>query len=172
MNCTEKMKGHKIVHVFRYHVTNKHKFPGKYAHHLLTAHFFNQFCSESELLQVNKTYQEQLRDKHNLSVFNTDRFRFEPFADLVDETCKNWNAEQVFNQDVKRQNENFETNGGLYDEHVTYLKNKDNKYREHSFNNFMPEILTNDEIAAHIKSLNKKRRGVSNIVHKWAKDYL
>ena len=93
MNCTEKMKGHKIVHVFRYHFTNKHKFPGKYAHHLLTAHFFNQFCSESELLQVNKTYQEQLRDKHNLSVFNTDRFRFEPFADLVDETCKNWNAE-------------------------------------------------------------------------------
>ena len=35
----------------------------------------------------------------------------------------------------------------------------------------MPQILTDDEIAANIKSLNKKRRDIFNIAHKWARDY-
>ena len=52
MNCTEKMKGHKIVHVLRYHVTNKHKFPGKYAHHLLSAHLFINFVHRASFFKL------------------------------------------------------------------------------------------------------------------------
>ena len=36
----------------------------------------------------------------------------------------------------------------------------------------MPQILTDDEIAANIKSLNKKQRDVFNVAHKWARDYV
>ena len=36
----------------------------------------------------------------------------------------------------------------------------------------MPQILADDEIAANIKSLNKKQRDVFNISHKWARDYV
>ena len=35
----------------------------------------------------------------------------------------------------------------------------------------MPQMLTYGEIAANIKSLNKKQRDAFNIVHKWARDY-
>ena len=36
----------------------------------------------------------------------------------------------------------------------------------------MPQIFTNDETAANIKSINKKQGDVFNIAHKWAKDYV
>ena len=36
----------------------------------------------------------------------------------------------------------------------------------------MPQILADNEIAANIKTLNKKRRNVFNIAHKWARDYV
>ena len=73
INCNEKMKRRKGRCVLRYHVPNKHRSPEKYAHHLLFV--FYPICSETELVRVNKTYQEQLRDEQILSVINTDRLR-------------------------------------------------------------------------------------------------
>ena len=125
MNCNEKMKCHKAQHILFYHVPNKYRFPEKYAHHLLF--LFYSFCSESELLGVNKTYQEHLRDEYILSVINTNRLRFEPYADLVDEAYTNLNAELSSNQDAYGQIENFETNGASYNEHVTCIENNENK---------------------------------------------
>ena len=69
--------------------------------------------------------------------------------------------------------ENFETNGASYNEHVTCIGNYENRsISNFSFGSFMPQILTDDEIAANIKSLNKKQRDVFNIAHKWARDYV
>ena len=46
------MKCRKVQRVLHYHVSNKHRFPEKYVYHLLF--LFYPFCSESELLGVNK----------------------------------------------------------------------------------------------------------------------
>ena len=61
MNCNEKMKCRKVRRVLCYHVPNKHIFPEEYAHYLLFLFF--PFRSGTELVGVNKTYQEQLRDE-------------------------------------------------------------------------------------------------------------
>ena len=99
--------------------------------------------------------------------------RFEPYADLVGEAYTNWNAELVSNQDAYEQIENFEANGASYNEHVTCIENNENRsISNFSFGSFMPQILTDDEIAANIKSLNKKQGDVFNIAYKWARDYV
>ena len=158
MNCNEKMKCRKVQRVFRYHVPNKHRFPDKYAQHLHL--LFYPLRSEIELLRVNKTYQLQLRDENILSLIK-NRLRFESYADLVDAAYTNWNAELVSNQDAYGEIESFETKDALYSEHVTCLENNENRsIPNFSIKSFIPQILTGDEIAANIKSLNKKKRDV------------
>ena len=156
MNCNEKMKCRK-VHVLCYHYPNNHRFSEKYANHLLF--IFYQFRSESELLGVNKTYQEQLRDEQILSVINTNGLRFEPYADLVDEAYTNWNAELVSNQDAYGHIENFEANGASYNEHLTCIGNNENRsISNFSFGSFMSQILTYDEVAENKKASAKSKR--------------
>ena len=158
MNRNEKMKCRKVQRVFRYHVPNKHRFPEKYAQHLQL--LFYPLRSEIELLGVNKTYQLQLRDENILSLIK-NRLRFESYADLVDAAYTNWNAELVSNQDACGEIESFETKDALYSEHVTCLENNENRsIPNFSIRSFIPQILAGDEIAANIKSLNKKKRDV------------
>ena len=165
MNCNEKMKCRKVRHVLCYHYPNNHRFPEKYANHLLF--IFYLFRSESELLGVNKIYQEQLRDEQTLSVINTNRLRFEPYADLVDEAYTNWNAELVSNQEAYGQIENFETDGASYNEHLTCIGNNENRsISNFSFGSFLPQILTYDEVAENIKSVSKKQKDDFNIALK------
>ena len=155
MNCNEMMKCRKVQRVPRYHVHKKHIFPEKYAHNLLF--IFYPFCSESKLLGVNKTYQGQLRDEHIFGVINTNRLRFESYADLVDEAYTNWNTELASNQDAYGKIKNFETNGASYNKHVTCIENNENRSISiFLFGNFIPQVLTDDEIAKNIKSLNKQ----------------
>lgn len=158
MNCNEKMKCRKVQRVFRYHVPNKHRYPEKYAQHLQL--LFYPLRSGIELLGVNKTYQLQLRDENILSLIK-NRLRFESYADLVDAAYTNRNAELISNQDAYGEIENFETKGALYSEHVTCLENNENRsIPNFSIRSFIPQILTSDEIAANIKSLNKKKINV------------
>ena len=37
---------------------------------------------------------------------------------------------------------------------------------------FIPKIATDDEIAANIRSLNKKQRMVFDVLHHWARSYV
>ena len=158
MNCNEKMKCRKVQRVFRYHVPNKHRYPEKYAQHLQL--LFYPLRSGIELFGVNKTYQLQLRDENILSLIK-NRLRFESYADLVDAAYTNRNAELISNQDAYGEIENFETKGALYSEHVTCLENNENRsIPNFSIRSFIPQILAGDEIAANIKSLNKKKRDV------------
>ena len=56
MSSKEKLKCRKFRAVLRYHVPNQHKYPEKYAHHLLFMYY--PFRSESELL--DNTYLHKL----------------------------------------------------------------------------------------------------------------
>ena len=37
---------------------------------------------------------------------------------------------------------------------------------------FIPKIATDDDIAANIRSLNKKQRIVVDVLHQWARNYV
>ena len=59
MNSKEKLKCPKVKAVLRYHIPNCHKYPEKYAHHLLF--MFYPFRNEQDLQSVNSgTYSEKL----------------------------------------------------------------------------------------------------------------
>ena len=61
MNSKEKLKCRQVKAVLRYHVPNHHKFPKKYAHHLLF--MFYPFRNEQRLISDNSgTYSEKLQE--------------------------------------------------------------------------------------------------------------
>ena len=69
MSSKEKLKCRKIRAVLRYHVPNRHKYPEKYAHHLLF--MYCPFRSETELL--NDTYLEKLSQPGVLDTVNSNK---------------------------------------------------------------------------------------------------
>ena len=70
INSNEKMRCRKVRRVLRYHVPNKHRFPEKYAHHLLF--LFYPFRSENELLAGKPpSYQTKLLEHSVLEIVNT-----------------------------------------------------------------------------------------------------
>ena len=46
------------------------------------------------------------------------------------------------------------------------------KQKNPAISNFMPQILSDDEIVKCINSLNSKQREVFSVVHTWSKDYV
>ena len=48
----------------------------------------------------------------------------------------------------------------------------ESKKKQTAISNFMPQILSDDEIVKGINSLNSKQREVFSVVHTWSKDYV
>ena len=98
MNWNETMKCRKVRRVLRYHVPNKDRYPDKFAHHLLF--MFYPLRSEDELLTGNPpTYQNTLACPSVLSAVNKKRQKFEPYADILEETFANFNHNLESDQD-------------------------------------------------------------------------
>ena len=76
----------------------------------------------------------------------------------------------IYNQDPHSQIENYETPGPKYPNESDSEEGEMNK--SSAFPNFMPKILTDDEIKEGINSLNSKQREVFNVAYTWAKDYV
>ena len=77
MSSKEKLKCRKVKSVLRYHVPNKHKYPEKYAHHILF--MFYQFRNEEELHRTSSgTYLEKLHQPDVLRSVNENKTKFEP----------------------------------------------------------------------------------------------
>ena len=90
MHCNETMKCRNVGRVLRYHVPSKDRYPQKFAHHLLF--MFYPFRSEDELLTGNPpTYQNTLVCTSVLSAVSKNRWKFEPYADIVEEAFVNLN---------------------------------------------------------------------------------
>ena len=76
----------------------------------------------------------------------------------------------INNQDSHSQRENNETTWAKYPNEIDSEVSETNKTYE--IPNFMPKILSEDEIAEGINSLNSKQGEFFDVVNKWAKDYV
>ena len=102
---------------------------------------------------------------HN--VLNKNKIKFEPYGGFVYQAFWQFNENLMNYKDPKTQNENDETPG---------IENyNENDYEDTETNetfpipNFMHKILSDDENAEGINSLNSKQRKTFNVVR--AKDY-
>ena len=88
---------------------------------------------------------------------------------MVDRAYENLNSEFVENQDTHEEIENDEKGHSIYSED-TEPTEQSSQANESNLapRDFMPQIQTDDEIAANIRSLNKKQCMVFNVLHHWA----
>ena len=105
MNSKEKLKCRQVKAVLRYHVPNHHKYPEKYAHHMLF--MFYPFRNEQDLKSKNTaTYSEKLQEPGVLDIINRNKQVFEPYGDLVESALLNLHTNLTFNQDSFADQEN------------------------------------------------------------------
>ena len=147
------MRCRKVKRILRYHVPNKLLSPKKIAHHVLL--LFYPFRDEKVFLpDFLPLYQNKLQEEGVQDVVDINKIKFEPYGDLIDQTCSQFNENLINNQDLHSQIENDETPG------PEHPKESDSKEREtkktSALPNFIPQILPDDEISAGINSLNSK----------------
>jgi len=173
MTCSEKLQCRKVPCVLRYYVPNRHKFPERYAHHLLF--MFYPFRSEAELLSNEfNTYADKLNEPGVIEIVNFNKSRIEPYTELVEEAFFRFSNDMSLNSNSFAQQENDEVieqlGEALFDEedqpgdeiHVPANANIEQA------NN----ILNDSEIDRLIRGLNTMQREVFNVVHKWARDFV
>ena len=98
--------------VLRYHVSNKHKYPKQYAHHLLC--LFYPFRDKSALLpECDGTYTSKLIEHHVLEVVNRNKSIIELHGDIVNAAFSSFKINQPHNMDSFAQQGNEETNEQL-----------------------------------------------------------
>ena len=114
-------------------------------------------------------YQNKLPESGVQTEVNSNKIKFEPYADLADEAYFRYNANMVYNQDLFGQTGNDKTREAIYS------SDQDDDNTESSKNsaipNFIPRIMVDDEILESINSLNSNRRNIFNIVHNCIKEY-
>ena len=98
MNSKEKLKCRQVKAILRYYVPNRHKYPEKYAHHLLFMLY--PFRNEQDLKSnITETYSEKLREPGVIDIINTNKQIFEPCGDLVESALLNLCTNLPCNQD-------------------------------------------------------------------------
>ena len=94
MNTKEKLKCRNVKAVLRYYVPNRHKYPEKYAHHLLF--LFYPFRNEENLKSGNSgTFSEKLQEPGIIDIVNRNKHIFEPYGDLVDSALLNLRTSHI-----------------------------------------------------------------------------
>ena len=171
----EKLKCRQVKTVLRYFVPNRHKFPEKYAHHLLF--MFYPFRNEEHLKSSNSgTFSEKLQEPGVLNVVNRNKQIFEPFGDLVDTAMLNRRTDLAHHQDSYAQQENDEIEEELLNT-ANDLPSEDpaddavvlnDSYT--SIPSSTPIVLSDDELNTNIRSLNQKQREYFDIIYDWAKN--
>ena len=97
-NFKLKVRYLKVRGILWYHEPNNSLYPGKYAHHLLI--LFYQFWDEKDLLSgCLSLYQNKLLEPGVQTVANSNKIKFEPFGNLVDDSYSRYNANMLDNQD-------------------------------------------------------------------------
>ena len=106
MSNKEVLKCRKTRKVLRYYTPNKHRYPERYAHHLLM--LFYPFRDEENDLKAEGLYMTKLNQPEVLEVVNRNRRVFEPNAELIDLALRNVHEDLRHNQDLYAQQENDE----------------------------------------------------------------
>ena len=116
------------------------------------------------------TYQGKLAEP---GVRCQNQQKFEPYAAIVDRAYENLDSEFVDNQDAHGQIENDETGEPIYSEDAEPTEQNSQLHESNlALRDFIPKIATDNEIAANIRSLNKKQRMVFDGLHQWARNYV
>ena len=98
MKFQTKVRYLKVRGILWYHEPNNSLYPGKYAHHLLI--LFYPFWDEKDLLSgCLPLYQNKLLEPGVQTVANSNKIKFEPFGNLVDDSYSRYNANMLDNQD-------------------------------------------------------------------------
>ena len=119
------------------------------------------------------TYQGKLAEPGVMDIINENQQKFEPYAAIVDRAYENLNSEFVDNQDVHGQIQNDETGEPIYSEDTEPTEQNSQVHESNlALGDFIPKIATDDEIAANIRSLNKKQHMMFDLLHQWARNYV
>lgn len=98
LSSKEKLHIRKGPFVLRYHLHNKHKYPGQYVHHLLL--LFCPFRDESPLLsECDGTYKSKLIEQHILEIINRNKLIFEPPGNIFDSAFSSYTIHHSYNMD-------------------------------------------------------------------------
>ena len=109
----EPIRCRKVRQIILYHVSNKILSPEKNSHHVLF--LFYPFRVEKELLSgFPPLHQNKLQEQGFQDVLKTDKIKFKPYGDLVDQACSKCIETLINNQDPHSQLENHETPGAEY----------------------------------------------------------
>ena len=119
------------------------------------------------------TYQGKLAEPGVMDIINENQQKFEPYAAMVEKTYENLNSEFVDNQDAHGQVENDETGEPIYSEDTEPTEQNSQVHESNlTSGDFIPKKSFDDEIAANIRSLNRKQRMVFDVLHQWARNYI
>ena len=103
-----------------------------------------------------------------MDIINENQQKFEPYAPIVDRAYENLNSEFLDNQDVHGQIENDETGEPIYSEDTEPTEQNSKVHKSNlALGDFIPKIATDGEIAANIRSFNKKQCIVFDVLHQW-----
>ena len=179
MNSKEKLKCRQVKAVLRYHVPNHHKFPEKFAHHLLF--MFYPFCNEQHLISDNSgTYSEKLQELGVIDIVNRNKQIFEPFGDLVESALLNLRTNLSSNQDSHGVQENDEVVDILLQTANTLTSEGSEDPAEDAVilndtcipSSTTPIVMTDDELNAKIRLLNQRQREYFEVIYNWAKSFV
>ena len=101
MNSEEKLKFRKVPNVLRYFTPNKHKFPERYAHHMLM--LFYPFRLQEGGLKDYGSYVSMLLNDNVLEIVNRNKEIFD--CDLAELVLQNYNNNIEHTQDPFSQQE-------------------------------------------------------------------
>ena len=173
MISKESLKCRKVKCVLRYYVPNQHKYPEKYAHHLLF--MFYPFRSEEDLKSADSnTYSDKLKEPSVMDLINRNKNIFEPYGDLVDSALLNLHTSLLTNQDAFSQQENDQVENELLstsneieseDPSADAIILADNHFAP----NISSTVIPDDELNTKICSLNAQQRQCFEIVYSWCK---
>ena len=174
MNSKEKLKCRQVKAVLRYHVPNCHKYPEKYAHHLLF--MFYPFRNEQDLMSDNSgTYCEKLQEPGVIDIINRNKQVFEPYGNLVESALLNLRTNLASNQDSYANQENDEVEELL--ETVNALAEDPTEDAVVLDDTCVPSttapiIMSDNELNTKILSLNQKQREYFEVVYNWARRFV
>ena len=128
----------KVRRILRYHMPNKLLFPEKFAHHVMP--FFSPFRDEKQLLSgCPPLYQNKPQEQGVQDVVNSNKIKFKPYRDLVDQIFSQFNENSINNQDSHSQIENYETPETEYPNENDSEETETNKIS--AISNFMSQVL-------------------------------
>ena len=113
MTSEETLRCQKVRRILQYQVPNKFLSPEKLTYHVMLLFF--PFRDEKQLLSSFPTlYQNKLQEQGVQDAVNTNKIKFEPYGDLVDQTFSQFNENSINNKDPHSQIENDEKAGAEY----------------------------------------------------------